>query len=131
MIFEDGLQQRDFVSVHDAVEACRLALTSADAPGHVLNIGSGKSHAVRAVAERTATALGKARVEPEITRRLRVGDIRHCFADITRARRMLGYEPRVGFDQGITELATWLSGQVAVDRVAGAREELATRGLTL
>lgn len=131
MIFEDGLQQRDFVSVHDVAEACRLSLTSAGAPGHVLNVGSGKSHTVRAVAERMAMALDKTHVEPEITRKLRLGDIRHCFADITAARRILGYEPRVEFDEGISELATWLSGQVAVDRVAEAREELATRGLTL
>ncbi len=131
MIFEDGMQQRDFVSVHDVATACRLALTSAGAPGHVLNIGSGRSFTVREVAERMAAALGRTHIDPEITGKYRVGDIRHCFADIAEARRVLGYEPEVKFEEGITELAEWLEGQVAVDRVAQAREELATRGLTL
>ena len=70
-------------------------------------------------------------VEPEVTGRYRVGDIRHCFADITRARRVLGYEPQMPLQRGLIELSSWLEGQVATDRVAQAREELAARGLTV
>jgi len=75
--------------------------------------------------------LGKEGVEPEITGKYRVGDIRHCFADITHAREALGYEPRVLLEDGLVELAEWLEGQTAFDRVAEARAELAARGLTV
>jgi dTDP-L-rhamnose 4-epimerase len=60
-----------------------------------------------------------------------VGDIRHCFADVSRARALLGYEPMVGFEEGLTELAEWLEGQIAHDRVSEASAELAARGLSL
>jgi dTDP-L-rhamnose 4-epimerase len=68
---------------------------------------------------------------PEITGKYRVGDIRHCFADIGRARAVLGYKPRVSLELGIEELAGWLEGQIAVDRVLEAREALELRGLTV
>ena len=75
--------------------------------------------------------LGRQDLEPEITGNYRVGDIRHCFADITLARRVLGYEPAMPLEQGLIELAAWLEGQVAQDRVAEARAELTARGLTV
>jgi dTDP-L-rhamnose 4-epimerase len=130
-IFEDGEQRRDFVSVHDVARACRLALEVEGAAGDVYNIGSGQSYTVREVAERVSAVLGKEYIQPEITGQYRVGDIRHCFADIGRARVALGYEPCVTLDEGLTELAHWLKGQAAEDRVAQAREELAARGLTV
>jgi dTDP-L-rhamnose 4-epimerase len=131
LIFEDGRQQRDFVSVYDVARACRLALESPDAPGQAINIGSGCPFTVREVAERTARALGKEHLEPEITGQYRAGDIRHCFADISLARRVLGYKPRVTLQEGLVELAEWLEGQQAHDRVAEAREELSARGLAI
>ena len=82
------------------------------------------------IAERLSSILGKS-LEPEITQRYRVGDIRHCFADITRARDVLGYTPRVTFEQGLTELAEWLEGQIVVNHFDDARNELAARGLTV
>ena len=66
---------------------------------------------------------------PEITGRYRAGDVRHCFADIGRARDLLGFEPCRSFAQGIEELAVWLGGATAVDRVDQATEELVRRGL--
>jgi len=60
-----------------------------------------------------------------------MGDIRHCFADISLARQLLGYAPRISLEHGLGELVTWLEGQVAVDRVAQASAELSTRGLTV
>jgi len=66
-----------------------------------------------------------------VTGKYRMGDIRHCFADITQARKVLGYEPQVEFQAGLAELAHWLEGQVATDRVAEARAELEARGLTV
>jgi dTDP-L-rhamnose 4-epimerase len=130
LIFEDGLQQRDFVSVYDVAQACRLALEVDAAAGQAFNVGSGRAYTVRQVAELLGGVLGKP-IEPEISGKYRVGDIRHCFADITRARRVLGYEPRVPLEDGIVELADWLEGQVAHDRVDEASAELAARGLTV
>ncbi len=131
LVFEDGYQQRDFVSVHDVAQACRLALQAPRATGQVFNVGSGNHYTVCGIAERMARVLGKEHINPEITGNYRVGDIRHCFADITRAREVLGYAPQVTLEQGLTELAGWLQGQVAVDRVAAASAELAKRGLTV
>jgi dTDP-L-rhamnose 4-epimerase len=130
-IFEDGEQRRDFVSVHDVAVACRLALEVDDARGKVFNIGSGQSYTIREIAERVSAAVGKGYIEPEISGQYRVGDIRHCFADISRARGVLGYTPHVTLDDGLVELAQWLDGQRAEDRVTQAREELAARGLTV
>jgi dTDP-L-rhamnose 4-epimerase len=130
-IFEDGLQQRDFVSVYDVARACRLALQTPEAAGEVFNVGSGQACTVRDVAARLARVLGKEHIAPEIMGKYRVGDIRHCFSDIGKARRVLGYEPQVTLDDGMAELAAWLESQAAVDRVAQASAELTARGLTL
>lgn len=131
LIYEDGLQQRDFVSVHDLAQACRLALETPKAEGEVFNIGSGLSYTVREVASRIAEALNKPYLEPEITGKYRAGDIRHCFADISKAQEMLGYQPGVTLEEGLRELTGWLEGQIAIDRVDQATAELAARGLTV
>lgn len=131
LIYEDGLQRRDFVSVYDVAQACRLALESPRAPGEVFNIGSGEDISIGALAERMARTLDRGHLTPEITGKYRMGDIRHCFADISRARTLLGYQPRVSLEDGLLELASWLEGQEAVDRVAEAGVELAQRGLTV
>jgi dTDP-L-rhamnose 4-epimerase len=130
-IFEDGYQQRDFVSVYDIARACRLALENPAAAGEVFNVGSGTPYTVREIAERIAGVVGKQHLKPEITRKYRVGDIRHCYADITKARSVLGYAPQVTLADGLAELAAWLEGQAAVDRVAQASAELTARGLAI
>ncbi len=130
-IYEDGKQRRDFVSVYDAARACRLALENPVAEGGVFNVGSGQSHSVREIAERLSRVIGKEHIEPEITGKYRSGDIRHCFADISLARDVLGFEPRMLLDEGLAELAEWLEGQVAHDRVPEASAALASRGLTV
>lgn len=131
LIFEDGLQRRDFVNVRDVAEGCRLALEVTRAADKVFNLGSGEHFTVRAVAERVAAALDKSHIEPRIAQQYRVGDIRHCFADITRAKRVLGYEPQVAFEEGVAELAEWLQGREAVAQTSDAGSELAARGLTV
>jgi dTDP-L-rhamnose 4-epimerase len=80
------------------------------------------------VAELMSAALGKS-IPPQATGTYRVGDIRHCVADISLAHRVLGYEPAVTLDDGIVELTEWLREQRADDRVAQAGLELASRGL--
>lgn len=131
MIFEDGLQQRDFVSVHDVARGCRLALEAPGAPGQVFNLGSGQHYTIRDLAQRISAVMGKDHIEPEITGKYRIGDVRHCFADISLARSVLGYEPQVTLEKGLDELVTWLEGQVAEDRVDQASAELSARGLTV
>jgi dTDP-L-rhamnose 4-epimerase len=129
LVFEDGLQRRDFVAVSDVVRACRLALEHDGADGLPVNIGTGRDVTVLEVAAKLGRVLD-VDIEPEITSRFRAGDIRHCFADISRARDLLGYEPQVELDAGMSSLAEWLEGQVAVDRAEDAAAELAARGLT-
>ena len=131
LIFEDGRQRRDFVYVGDVARACRLALEVDQAAGEVFNIGSGRSHTVREIAEILAEAADRPDLEPEITGEYRVGDVRHCFADIARARQVLGFEPAVDLEEGIERLTQWLSGQHADDRVEDAWRELDGRGLTV
>jgi len=129
LVFEDGRQRRDFVHVRDVARACRLALESPHADGHVVNVGSGQSFTIEEVARRLATVMGRPEFAPEITRRYRVGDIRHCFADISLAREVLGFEPRVSFDQGLSEFVDWLNTQQAEDRTERAAAELVRRRL--
>jgi dTDP-L-rhamnose 4-epimerase len=131
LVFEDGQQRRDFVSVKDVARACRLALERDEAAGHVVNVGSGDSVSIVEIAERLAFLLGREDIEPELTGNARAGDVRHCFADISFAREVLGYEPKVDLDDGMAELAEWLEGQVAEDGVDEAAAELARRGLTV
>ncbi|HYH46279.1 MAG TPA: NAD-dependent epimerase/dehydratase family protein, partial [Thermoanaerobaculia bacterium] len=129
VIFEDGRQRRDFVHVRDVARACGLALESEAAAGHAINVGSGRSRTVAEIARGIARAVGKPQLQPQISGRSRSGDIRHCFADLTRARALLGFEPREDFDDGLVELAQWLEGMVAVDRVDEATAELKRWGL--
>lgn len=131
LIYEDGLQRRDFVNVRDVVQACRLAIETPGVAGETFNIGSGQAYTVRELAERMAAVLNKQDILPEITGKYRAGDIRHCFADITKARQLLDYQPRVALDEGLAELVAWLGGQSAVDQFEHANYELAQRGLTV
>ena len=129
VVYEDGAQRRDFVHVADVARACRLALEQDGADGQAVNVGSGQSTSVLEIAETLARLLGK-QIEPELPGKFRAGDIRHCFADVTRAREALGFEAEVPFEQGLGELAEWLEGQAATDRFDEAAAELDRRGLT-
>jgi dTDP-L-rhamnose 4-epimerase len=130
VVYEDGRQRRDFVGVADVARACRLALERDGADGQPVNVGSGRSHSVLEIAEALARVLGK-EIEPQLPGKFRAGDIRHCFAEVTRAREALGYEAEVPFEQGLAELAEWLDGRPATDRFDEAAAELAERGLTM
>jgi dTDP-L-rhamnose 4-epimerase len=130
VIFEDGNQRRDFVNVRDIARACRLALEVPEADGRVFNVGSGRNFTIREVAHEMARVLGRD-VEPRITQQYRVGDIRHCFADTSLARRILGYEAQVPFSDGLAELAGWLEELEGVTAAPDAGAELSQRGLTV
>jgi dTDP-L-rhamnose 4-epimerase len=129
LIFEDGNQMRDFVNIRDIVAANLLAMESHAADQMVLNIGSGKPISIREIAELLAGALGKT-IEPVITHKYRAGDIRHCYADISRAAQVLGYAPRVSHEEGFRELAAWLASQRAEDKAEKAIRELTVYGLS-
>lgn len=129
LIYEDGQQRRDFVHVRDVASSFRLALEADDVRGVVLNIGSGESRTIEEIARAMAAALDKEDIEPEITERGRAGDVRHCFADVSRARELLGYEPDVSFSEGLEELTRWVADQAADDAIETADSELDRRGL--
>ena len=130
LIFEDGNQMRDFVHVSDIAQASRLAM-EVGADGEVFNVGSGNAYTINEIAGKLSEILNKEYISPEISGKYRVGDIRHCFADISKAKSILGYEPKVSLAGGLIELAEWLEGQTAEDKVTEARNELAARGLTV
>ena len=118
LIFEDGEQLRDFVSVHDVVQANLLAMERSEGDGLALNIGSGEPVTIRQIAEMLATTLG-VQMPAEITGKYRAGDIRHCFADISLARRLLGYRPQHRLAEA--RWASWWSGCARSPRWTGWR----------
>lgn len=131
LIFEDGKQRRDFVSVHDVVRSLVAAAERPGAVGRAINIGSGRAVTVSEVAATLACVLGSD-IEPEITGRYRVGDVRHCTADVRLAKELLDYEPGVSLADGFAELAGWLEAQkTPADRVEAHAAELASHGLTM
>jgi dTDP-L-rhamnose 4-epimerase len=131
LVFEDGEQQRDFVSVQDVARACRLALETPGAAHQVFNVGSGSRYTIHEIAVRMAQAVGRDDIEPTITNKHRIGDIRHCFANINRACEVLGYKPQIALEDGLARLADWLQGQIPVDRLDEASYKLDSRRLTV
>ncbi len=127
-VFEDGGQVRDLVHVSDVARATVAAMDAEPAAGRVLNVATGRRVRVGELAERIAAALGSELV-PEITGRYRAGDIRHCFAGTRSATEMLGFTARVSVDEGIPELARWVTGQSPAERGDEALAELRARGL--
>lgn len=128
IIFEDGGQSRDFVHVSDIVQANLLALEKPKANYEVFNVGTGRATSILEVARTLSRLLGFQK-PPTIVNSFREGDIRHCFADISKIKRLLGYKPRVTFEEGMKELVGWVSRQTAVDRSEQATKELKKRGL--
>jgi dTDP-L-rhamnose 4-epimerase len=129
VVYEDGAQTRDFVHVSDVARAFRLALEQDGANGRVVNVGSGRATTVLEIAHTLAGLLGM-EIDPELPGTFRAGDIRHCIADVSLARELLGLEAQVALEEGLAELADWLSTQQATDRFDLAAAELAERGLT-
>ncbi len=129
LIFEDGLQSRDFVHVSDIVQANLLALEKDEAAGRIYNVGTGRPTSVLRVAELLAEQLDFPEAA-EVVGKFRAGDIRHCFADTERISKELGYAPRMTLEDGMRDLLAWIRHQRADDRVEEAARELEARGLT-
>ncbi|TAH53916.1 MAG: NAD-dependent epimerase/dehydratase family protein [Chloroflexota bacterium] len=129
LIFEDGLQSRDFVHVSDIVQGLVLAMERDAANYEAINIGTGRCISILEVANALIQEL-QVSVEPQINQQFREGDIRHCYADISKAQRLLGYQPKVKFEQGVGDLVEWVRRQKAQDMVEAATAELVAHGLT-
>jgi len=129
LIYEDGMQRRDFVHVEDVAQAFLLALDHCGADGEVFNIASGQDRTIEEVARLQAASMGRSSLRPEITGKARAGDIRHCIPDLTKARNVLGYAAGKPFSEGLEELAEWVARQEIRDRVAEAKAELELHGL--
>lgn len=128
VIFEDGLQTRDFISVHDVVNAFILAMEKDEANYQVFNIGSGKDTSILEVAKMLSKLLGKPSLL-QSNQDFRKNDIRHCFADIAKAKKLLGWVPSISLEQGFKELIDWSENEKAEDKFLRAQEELKQRGL--
>ena len=129
LIFEDGKQMREFASVEDVTQANLLAMERSEAHGMALNISCGEPISISEVAAALSEALEIA-IPAQLTGRYRAGDVRHCFPDISRAKKFLGYKPRVRFADGMRDLALWLRSQQPQDRTAEAVAQLSNMGLT-
>ncbi len=128
LIFEDGLQTRDFVSVHDVVQANILAMEKSNANYEIFNVGTENAVSILKVAE-ILIKLYNNDLKPKVMNKYRTGDIRHCFADISRIKNKLGFKPKFSLEEGIKELVEWGEKEEAVDKFEEAHEELFKRGL--
>ena len=129
VVYEDGLQSRDFVSVHDVARAIELAIETPACAGRVINVGSGEARAIGEVARILARLVGRDDLVPEIRGEFRSGDVRHCVADTRLARRLLGFSPTVRWEEGLAEVVEWARRAPAEDAFARAAEELRAHGL--
>jgi dTDP-L-rhamnose 4-epimerase len=130
VIFEDGLQSRDFVHVRDLCRACAMALENPAADGCVLNVGTGRPTSILDMAKAIARHLGRPDDDFIIRDQFRAGDIRHCFADCSSISELLGFRPEIDFDRGVSDLCRWVAASTATDRVDAATRELEEHGLT-
>ncbi|TDW47124.1 dTDP-L-rhamnose 4-epimerase [Flavobacterium sp. 270] len=128
-IFEDGNETRDFVFIDDVVEATILGIEKKEADGHVFNVGTGVATDVLEV----ANALIKAYnidVPVTVTGRFRLGDIRHNYADLSKIKENLGFEPKVFFKEGIEQFSAWvLKQEIQEDKLSKSLEEMKKKGL--
>ena len=127
-VFEDGGQIRDLVHVSDIVAATLAAMEAPGAPGHSFNVATGRRVRIAELAVQLCERLAP-ELEPEITGEFRAGDIRHCFADTTRARELLGFEAAVTLEDGLPGLLEWVSRQSVEERGDEALEGLRRAGL--
>ncbi len=128
VVYEDGKQTRDFISVHDVVEALALIKDCPAVDYKALNVGCGHPVHIAEVGRILAGLCGKD-LEPDIQGKFRKGDVRHCFADNSRICQLLDWSPRVSFEEGLRELVDWSDGVVAEDRFEKATAELQAKGL--
>ena len=129
-LYEDGLPARDFVHVEDVVRPLADCLDANLENGATINLGSGVPTPIRDLAEKLCAAGGFS-VPIEVTGQFRVGDIRQCWADLSSARQLLGYGPRVSLKDGLKRFAKWARQEPEYqDNSAQALRELKEKGLS-
>lgn len=128
VIFEDGLQTRDFIHIKDIVQANILAMEKKEADFQIYNVGTGKGTSIVKIAEVLIKKLNLP-LKIKVTNRFREGDIRHCFADIAKIKKELGFSPQIIIEEGIDDLISWLKNQSAIDKISQMEQELKARGL--
>ncbi len=129
LIFEDGRQSRDFIHVSDIVQGCILALENPAADYEAFNVGTGRPTSVLEVAEKVQQGLGR-KTGIEIAGQFREGDIRNCYADITKIQKTLHFQPRLSVEEGFQHLLAWVRTQRPADTVSHATTQLREKGLT-
>ncbi|PIE52875.1 nucleoside-diphosphate-sugar epimerase [Candidatus Fermentibacteria bacterium] len=129
VVFEDGGQSRDFIHVKDIARGCLKAIESSISAGKVYNLGTGRKLSILEVGREIARELGRPADDFIIRNQYRAGDIRHCFADVSRAQNELGFTAETAFEDGVSELCSWVENQTAVDKVEKAIQELQKKGL--
>lgn len=129
IVYEDGNQSRDFISVHDVVDALILAMTSKKADHNVFNLGSGKMTSINEVGLTLAKLLKKD-IVPEVTYKSRTDDIRHCYADNSKAKKILGWKPKITLKTGFDELIKWSEKEEAIDGFDNAQKLLKEKSLS-
>ncbi|MCI4348535.1 MAG: NAD-dependent epimerase/dehydratase family protein, partial [Thermoplasmata archaeon] len=128
LVFEDGEQSRDFVDVRDVARCLLLATEFPGGGAHVLNVGTGRRITVARVAQALAERLGL-EIQPKILNRFRAGDIRHCVANPSRARGVLGFAAQYSFEDGLPPLIEWCRREQPEDLIDASFKELDSRGL--
>lgn len=109
-IYEDGLQSRDFVYIDDVVDATNLAVEKNINENEIINIGSGSSKTVKDVAL-ILKQYYESNINISISGNYRLGDIRHNFADIKKAKRILDFNPKFSFNDGVLNFVQWVKKQ--------------------
>lgn len=128
-IFEDGRESRDFVYISDVVDATILGIEKEEANYETFNVGTGENVDVLTVAN-TLKRMYKSNVEIKVSGNFRLGDIRHNYADISKANKLLGYVPKISFEQGIEKFANWVNTQpIEEDNYDKSIEEMKGKGL--
>ena len=128
-IYEDGLESRDFIHIDDIIDALLTSMTASVAPGTTMNLGSGSPVTVLELASLLMKCSGQ-EVPIHVTGQFRIGDIRHCYADTSKAQQLLGFVPQVSLEKGLKRFCNWASGQpVHADGLEKATIELRARNL--
>ena len=130
LVFEDGGQSRDFIHVRDIAQGCLLAIESNSSDGEVFNLGTGRKLSIMDVGRAIARELGSPVDDFIVNNQYRAGDIRHCYADISRAEKILDFKASTVFEVVVSEIYFWVIRQTATDMVDKATKELKKRGLT-
>ena len=128
-VYEDGLESRDFVFIDDVIDATILGIEKKEANGEVFNIGSGVATSVLEVAN-SLKRLYNSEISISISGKYRLGDIRHNYADLNKARTLLGFIPKYNFQKGILKFVSWVKSQeVMEDKYEKSVQELKDKGL--